>query len=68
MPYQPPVPGELPAAGTTADDAAEAAEIPYAFEAVTVNVYDDPFVNPVTVAVVAVPAFTLDPPGETVIL
>ena len=67
-PNQDPFPGELPAAGTTADEAAEAAELPNAFEAVTVNVYEVPFVKPVTVAVVAVPASTFDPPGDTVIL
>ena len=36
-------------AGTTAADADEAAPVPDAFVAVTVNVYEVPFVRPVTV-------------------
>jgi hypothetical protein len=34
--------------GVTAADAAEATPVPLAFVAVTVNVYEVPFVNPVT--------------------
>ena len=70
-PYQNPVPGEIPAAGTTAEEAAEATEVPNAFVAVTVNVYEVQFVKPFTVPLVEVPTSTLDPPvpaGETLIL
>ena len=41
------------AAGVTGADAAEVAPVPTEFVAVTVNVYDAPFVRPLTVQVVA---------------
>jgi len=51
--------------GTTAADALEAAPVPEAFVAVTLNVYDVPFVNPATVhEVVAV--VHVNEPGEDV--
>jgi len=50
--------------GTTALDAVDDALVPSAFVAVTVNVYEVPFVRPVTVADVAVaPAVAVRPPG-----
>ena len=46
------VPGTVGAVGVTGDDAADGADVPTAFEAVTVNVYAVPLLSPVTVAVV----------------
>ena len=57
------VPGTVD--GTTAVDAEEAAPVPFTFVAVTVNVYEAPFVRPVTVhEVVAV--VQLNEPGDDV--
>jgi hypothetical protein len=44
------------AAGVTAFEAVDAGPVPNEVVAVTVNVYDVPFVRPFTVAVVALPA------------
>jgi len=53
--------------GVTALDAAEAAEVPIAFVAVTVNVYDVLLVSPVTVADVVDPdTVAVRPPGDDV--
>ena len=53
--------------GVTELEASEAALLPAAFAAVTVNVYAVPGVNPVTVALVAVlAAVALSPPGAEV--
>ena len=53
--------------GVTAADAWDAGPVPAAFTAATVNVYEVPFVRPVTVALVAVPAaVALAPPGLAV--
>ena len=53
--------------GTTAFEAAEAALVPTAFVAVTVNVYGVPFVSPVTVALsVEPPTLAVAPPGLAV--
>ena len=52
-------------AGVTAFDAGEVGLLPTAFRAVTLNVYDVPFVNPVIV-VPAVPTVLVAPPGEVV--
>jgi hypothetical protein len=46
--------------GVTAFDGAEAALVPAEFVAATVNVYDVPFVNPVTVAERADPVVVTD--------
>jgi hypothetical protein len=43
------VTGATGAAGVTAADAADAADVPYVFDAVAVNVYEVPFTSPVTV-------------------
>ena len=51
--------------GTTAEDGAEAALVPFAFVAVTVNVYEVPLVRPVTVQLV-VAVVQVNPPGEEV--
>jgi hypothetical protein len=48
-------PGIVGGEGVTCADAADAADIPIAFVAVTVNVYTVPFVRPVTVAEVLNP-------------
>jgi hypothetical protein len=57
--------GTLP--GITALDGADAAPAPTLFVATTLNVYDVPFVNPVTVAEVTDPATVDDaPPGAAV--
>src|SRR5262245_1269934 len=54
-------------AGTPGLDPADAVPVPTAFVAVTVNVYVVPFVRPVTVALVAVPAaVAVRPPGDAV--
>ena len=57
-------------AGITADDADDAALVPTLFVAVTVNVYDVPFVKPETVqaAVIGLPVFDVHvkPPGDDV--
>jgi len=54
-------------AGTIAFDAADAALVPIAFVAVTVNVYDVPFVRPVTVVAVVPPStVVVAPPGDVV--
>ena len=54
------------ATGVTAFDAADGTDVPTAFVAVTVNVYDVPFVRPGTVTDVA-PAVDADaPPGDAV--
>ena len=54
-------------AGVTLLDATDAALVPTAFVAVTVNVYDVPFVSPVTVAVsVEPPTLAVAPPGLAV--
>ena len=48
-------------------EAADAALVPMAFVAVTVKVYDVPFVRPVTVAVSVTPlTLTVAPPGLAV--
>ena len=53
--------------GTTALEAAEAGPVPTAFVAVTVNVYEVPFVSPVTVAEsVEPPTLAVAPPGLAV--
>jgi hypothetical protein len=52
--------------GVTPADADDAAPVPIAFVAVTVNVYAVPFDNPVTVAVVAHVVDAVKPPGEDV--
>ena len=52
-------------AGTTAEDALEAVPVPAAFVAVTVNVYEVPFVRPVTVQLV-VDVVHVRPPGDEV--
>ena len=55
------------AVGTTALDATDATLVPTAFVAVTVNVYDVPFVSPVTIAVSAPLAHVaVAPPGLAV--
>ena len=61
------------AAGTTAPEAAEATDVPSAFVAVTVNVYDVPLVRPGTVhercAAVAVQFLDTEPTfGDAVTL
>jgi len=48
--------------GTTAEDGAEAALVPFAFVAVTVKVYEVPFVRPITVHEV-VDVVHVKPPG-----
>ena len=53
--------------GVTADEALLALELPYALVAITVNVYAVPFVNPVTVHVVApLDQVHVAPPGLAV--
>jgi len=54
------------AAGVTALLSAEAAEVPVAFVAVTVNVYAVPLVSPVTVHEMAPVVVQVRPPGEAV--
>ena len=49
-------------AGVTADDAAEATELPTAFVAITVKVYAVPFVKPVTFMGDVAPVAVM-PPG-----
>ena len=49
-------------AGVTAFEAADGAPVPTKFVAVTVKVYDVPFVRPVTVSGLALPV-TVFPPG-----
>ena len=57
------LPGTVPA-GTTAFDAVDAALLPTEFVATAVNVYEVPFVSPVTVqAVVGEVATQVKPPG-----
>ena len=51
--------------GTTAEDGAEAALVPFAFVAVTVNVYVVPFVRLSTVQLV-VAVVHVSPPGDEV--
>ena len=51
--------------GVTALDAADAAEVPAAFVAVTVNVYAVPLVKPLTVTLVPV-LLAVAPPGLAV--
>jgi hypothetical protein len=50
--------------GFTDEEAVEAAPVPAALVAVTVNVYDTPFVRPVTVQLVAVVVVQTNPPGD----
>jgi hypothetical protein len=50
----------------TDPDSADGAEVPVAFVAVTVNVYEVPSVSPVTVMVPAVDAVAVKPPGVDV--
>jgi hypothetical protein len=52
--------------GTIADDADDAKLVPTEFVAVTVNVYEVPFVRPPTVHVVAVVVVQVNPPGDEV--
>jgi hypothetical protein len=52
-PLDPPPPPPLPAAGVTTADTADAADVPIVLVAVAVNVYEVPFVRPVTVHEVA---------------
>ena len=52
-------------AGTTAPDAPEAEPVPALFVAVTVNVYEMPFVRPVTVQLV-VAVVQVNEPGDEV--
>lgn len=52
--------------GVTAELAADAAEVPAALVAVTLNVYAVPLVRPVTVAVVAPVVVAVRPPGVEV--
>ena len=52
-------------AGVTAADGSEPAPAPTAFEAVTVNVYDAPFVSPLTVQLVET-VVQLRPPGDEI--
>jgi len=52
--------------GTTDDDADDADPVPTEFVAVTVNVYELPFVRPVTVQEVAVVVVHVSPPGDEV--
>jgi hypothetical protein len=52
-------------AGTTAAEALEADPVPAAFVAVTVNVYEVPFVRPVTVQLVDA-VVQVNEPGEEV--
>ena len=60
-------PGTVAAAvGVTAFDAAELADVPTAFVAFTVNVYDVPFVRPGTTTDVAPDVDAVAPPGEAV--
>jgi hypothetical protein len=49
----------------TALDGADGGPVPTAFVAVTMNVYDVPFVRPVTVIGLLLPT-NVAPPGETV--
>lgn len=55
-----------PAAGTAGSDGTEAVDVPMAFVDVTVNVYEVPFVRPVTTQVVAGADATQDWPLEAV--
>ena len=52
-------------AGVTGEDGAELTLLPTRFDALTVNVYEVPFVNPLNDAEV-VEAITVAPPGEAV--
>jgi hypothetical protein len=52
--------------GITVFDGSDALLIPARFVAVTVNVYDVPFMRPATVQEVAVVAVQVRPPGEAV--
>ena len=52
--------------GVTAALASEAGEVPAAFVAVTVNVYEVPLVSPVTVAEVPIITVAVAPPGDAV--
>ena len=54
------------ATGVTAFDAADDPDVPTAFVAVTVNVYDVPFTNPDTVTDVAPAVVAEAPPGDAV--
>ena len=67
MPNTPETPVGTPGtvAGTTAPDAVDAEPVPAAFVAVTVNVYEVPFVRPVTVQLV-VAVVQVSDPGEDV--
>jgi hypothetical protein len=51
--------------GVTAFDATEATELPAALVAITVNAYEVPLVNPVTILGEVVPVL-VKPPGEDV--
>jgi len=51
------------AEGVTAFDGADGALLPTAFVATAVNVYEEPLLMPVTVAVVAPPVEAVNPPG-----
>ena len=56
-------------AGVTDADGDDAGELPTALVATTVNVYDVPFVKPVTVPVLIFPETSVvNPPGEEVIV
>jgi hypothetical protein len=52
--------------GVTVPDGPDGEPVPTAFVAVTVNVYPVPFVNPVTVALVAPVVDAVKPPGDDV--
>jgi hypothetical protein len=68
LPAVPPTPVGAPGTvrGVTAALAADAAEVPAALVAVTVNVYAVPLVRPVTVADVAPVVVAVAPPGAAV--
>jgi hypothetical protein len=53
-------------AGVTALEEPEAADVPAAFVAVTVNVYEVPLVRPVTTILVAPAVVAVAPPGLAV--
>jgi len=59
------VPGTVE--GTTAAEAADAAPVPLAFVAVTVNVYDVPFARPLTVQLVDAVEHVNEPGDEVTV-
>ena len=64
-PPPPPPPPPPDACGVTADEAAEAAELPATFAATTVKVYPVPLVSPATVQLVE-DVVHVNPPGDDV--